>query len=195
LPEKKFNGFPFKKSNQLTENVNKQKIKNYKKNKNGRLFRTLPKISQSKVLHWIQLLQLFQKSKLVDNSKMLLKCRRLPLNFSRCLSTPPPSCQNPAASQRDVVRRPPSLYDLSANNANLGKTDFFKRRLELASKLALQNPILGSVCILILIFYIDNDNLYNNLAKPLCTVCAFPYSSQTSGPRPPKFSQPDRVRV
>jgi hypothetical protein len=33
----------------------------------------------------------------------------------------------------------------------------------------------------------DQVNLYNNLANPLCTVCAIPYSSQTSGPRPPNF--------
>jgi hypothetical protein len=35
------------------------------------------------------------------------------------------------------------------------------------------------------------SNLYNNLAKPLCTVCAVSISSQTSGPRPPKFLQAD----
>jgi hypothetical protein len=34
-------------------------------------------------------------------------------------------------------------------------------------------------------------NLYNNLAKPLCTVCAVSISSQTSGPRPPKILHAD----
>jgi hypothetical protein len=29
----------------------------------------------------------------------------------------------------------------------------------------------------------QSGNLYNNLAMPLCTVCAFPYSSQTIGPQ------------
>jgi hypothetical protein len=31
----------------------------------------------------------------------------------------------------------------------------------------------------------------NNLAKPFCIVCAFPYSSQTRGPRTTKFSLAD----
>jgi hypothetical protein len=35
------------------------------------------------------------------------------------------------------------------------------------------------------------NNLYNNLAKPFCTVCAVSISSQTNGPRPPQFLQAD----
>jgi hypothetical protein len=33
--------------------------------------------------------------------------------------------------------------------------------------------------------------LYNNLDKPFSTVCTDPFYGQTSGPRPPNFSQAD----
>jgi hypothetical protein len=36
---------------------------------------------------------------------------------------------------------------------------------------------------------IEYRYLYNNLARPFTTVCAFSISSQTRGPRPPNFSQ------
>jgi hypothetical protein len=42
---------------------------------------------------------------------------------------------------------------------------------------------------LFLVFTKNSRNLYNNLAKPICTVCAFSISSQTSGPKVPIFSQ------
>jgi hypothetical protein len=42
-------------------------------------------------------------------------------------------------------------------------------------------------------FKCPESHLYNNLAKLLCTVCAFPCSFQTSGPRLHNFSPADRT--
>jgi hypothetical protein len=49
-------------------------------------------------------------------------------------------------------------------------------------------PLLLDLLCIIDFFHI---NLYNNLAKPFSTVCTDPFYRQTTGPRPPKFSQTD----